>query len=111
MDYKTYCLNQAAAAQRYKSLKDTHTGEDLGQDAIVEWVEKYAKEYRENYERAYQNIIKRVTYKAKRILKQKAPSITDNDLETLAKIVVDQFTDIWTIEMSNEEHNDHIDEI
>ena len=111
MDYKKYCQNQVDAAKRYKSLKDAHDGEDLSQDAIIEWVEKYAQEYREKYEEAYECIIKRVTSKAKRILKEKAPNIDDNELEILAKIVVDQFTDIWTIEMTDDDHDDHIEEI
>jgi hypothetical protein len=111
MDYKKYCQNQADAAKRYRSTMNPDNSEELNQDAIIEWVEKYAKEYRENYEKAYECIIHRVTSKAKRLIKEKLPNIGDNELETMAKIILDQFTDIWTIEMSKDDHDEHIEEI
>jgi hypothetical protein len=91
MDLKTWCKNQAEQAKIYKWNKGVELGKDPGNDAIVEWVEKYAGDYRKEYKACYDNILKKV----ENSIKDKA-SITDEQLHSMTKLIIDAFIIEWT---------------
>ena len=39
--------------EKHKWIKSEQAQRDLGQEAILEWITKYAKEFRENWEREH----------------------------------------------------------
>ncbi len=44
---------QRQEIQRYKWIASQHAQRDLGREAVLEWIQRYAAEWREWYEREY----------------------------------------------------------
>ena len=48
-DFQQFMLDQCDEMKRHKWIESEKAGRDLGNQAIREWICKYAKEYRRNY--------------------------------------------------------------
>lgn len=46
---KEFLDNEREEIERHKWIESEKAGRDLGYDAIVDWIRKYAKTYREEY--------------------------------------------------------------
>ena len=48
-EFKQYLTDEVNEMQRYKWIESEKVGYDLGQNAIFDWISKYASQYRINY--------------------------------------------------------------
>ena len=46
---REFLVEEIQEIERHKWIESEKAGHDLGHDAIMEWVLKYAKQYRESY--------------------------------------------------------------
>ncbi len=55
MDLQHYLEIQRAEIERHKWIESEKAGKDLGNDAVIEWILKYADIFSDNYEVGRQN--------------------------------------------------------
>lgn len=109
MDAKTLFKNQAEEAMKYKWIQSQKAGRDLGEEAVVEWVNKYAKEYRQEYNECFRSMVSIV--KEEVDTNEICKNIDPNCLETLTELIIEKFTEKWIIEVAKEKHNKHLEEL
>jgi len=105
---KKFMEKQIQEALKYKWDKGVRIGHDPGQEAISEWIQNYAAKYREEYDKCVARIVKAVSKATEKRIKGICPTCDKTD--QLSKIVVEEFTKIWFLEMTGE-HDEHVDEI
>jgi hypothetical protein len=49
MDLKRYLETQNSEIQRHKWIESEKAGKDLGVDAVIDWIKKYADAFSEEY--------------------------------------------------------------
>lgn len=49
MDLKRYLETQNSEIQRHKWIESEKAGKDLGVDAVIDWIKKYADAFSEDY--------------------------------------------------------------
>ena len=49
MDLKKYLENQNSEIQRHKWIESEKAGKDLGVEAVIDWIKKYADAFSEDY--------------------------------------------------------------
>lgn len=110
MDAKTYCMNQIEEIKRFKWIESQRAGRDLGEEAVRKWINKNAKNYRDEYNKCLEDIsikVKESIKKDEELTKQ----ICDECLEKLTKSIIEKFTEIWTTEITKDDHNKHLEEL
>jgi hypothetical protein len=111
MDMKAICRNQVEEAKKHKWIMGQKLGYDPGNKAIEDWVLKYAKQYRDEYKECFNLLTSKVFIKIKECIKNKHPSLTDNDIIELEKLIIEEFTMVWTKECAINEGDAHLNEI
>lgn len=111
MDMKRICLNQIEEAKKHKWILGQKLGYDPGDKAIEDWVNNYAKAYREEYKACFNELKIKVYNSIKNKLTQKYPSISEDDIQGISNMVIDEFTLIWTKECAMNEGDEHLKEI
>jgi transcription termination factor NusB len=112
MDMKKICRNQVKQAKNYERMQSEIVGYDIGEDAIVEWVNLYAKQYREEYKEVYEELVAKVQEHVTSLDDIIGTRLSDDQRKQIISIICSSFTDIWTKEMSlHGKYNKHIDEI
>ena len=109
MDTKKICMNQAEEAKRHKWTESQKAGHDLGEDAIMDWVNKNAEAYRKEYNDTFSIMISKVQEELEN--HSICKSIDKDYLNSLTEIIIEKFTELWIIEVAKENHNKHIEEI
>lgn len=105
MDLKNWCKNQAEEAKKYKWCKGVELGKDPGEQAIAEWVNKYAYEYRKEYNQCLRNITN-IVFMA---VQSKVTNVDEPTLRKITELVIEEFTKEWTKEQAQE--TKHVNEI
>lgn len=54
-DHKDFMSAQIKEIEVYKWLESEKAHRDLGEDAVKEWIKKYAKEFREKWQKMSKN--------------------------------------------------------
>jgi hypothetical protein len=107
--------NQKRLMEEHKWIEGQKLGCDPGEKACREWVEKFAAQYRKEYDAAFDQILDKVlshTYeKIKKLQEESKTEIPPEVLNSLARILIEQFANEWTIEKVMKPKNRHIDEI
>ena len=112
MDMKRICKNQVEEAKAYRRTRSEEVGYDLGDEAILEWVEKYAAEYRKKFNAVYSEIITKVAADGELIDIIVGKKLDGETHQELVRVICDKFTEVWTKEMTiNGKSNQHLDEI
>ena len=109
MNNKQYCMNQVELANIHKWCESQKAGHDLGEEAIVDWVNHNAAAYREEYDKVFHNMVSTVVADVKNT--HQCACLTEEAIFGIVKIVIEKFTDTWTIETAKDNHNQHIDEL
>jgi len=109
MDTKTLFKNQAEEARCYKWIQSQKAGHDLGENAVIEWVKKYAAKYREEYNDCFHQMVEMVITEVEdnKLCKE----IKHPDLEAITELIIEKFTEKWIIEVAKENHNKHLEEL
>lgn len=110
MDLKTYIRNQVIEAQRFKWNKGVQMGHDPGEQAIEEWILRYAENYKQSYEACYKRVVDKVFKTSVEKLKKLHDDLREEEINQLVQEVISDFTKQWTMEMANE-RNGHTEEI
>ena len=110
MDAKKYCINQVEAIKRFKWIESQKAGRDLGEEAVRKWISENAKKYREEYKECLEEISNMIKSSIKSD-KELTENICDECLDKLTKSIVEKFTEVWTMEVSKENHNPHLEEL
>lgn len=108
---KRICLNQIEEAKKHKWIMGQKLGYDPGEHAIEDWVNKYAKKYRDEYKDCLNKVTTKVYNNVKAKIKEKHDDLTDAEIMLIAKLVVDEFTLVWTKECAINEGDVHLEEI
>ncbi len=108
MDTKRLFMNQAEEAKKYKWIESQKAGRDLGEQAVIDWVQKYAAKYRQEYNECFRNIVKIVKKEVENCELCKNSKIP---LEEITELIIEKFTEKWIIEIAKENHNKHLEEI
>lgn len=111
MDMKSICRNQIEEAKKHKWIMGQKLGYDPGEKAIEDWVNKYAKIYRDEYKECFNYLLGKVFEKIKDDIKEKHPTLTDDDIIGLEKLVIEEFTMVWTKECAINEGDEHLKEV
>lgn len=111
MDHKKICLNQVEEMKRHRWIESQKAGHDVGEDAFADWVRNYASDYRSEYEETYEEMIERVTEEVRCEVQRSLPFADESIVRFLTKLIVDKFTELWTVEIAKDNHNKHIEEI
>jgi hypothetical protein len=114
MHFKTFLLHQKEEIEKYKWIESQKAGHDLGEAAVRQWVEKFAKEYRETYEDIFNELVKETADKCKNKLKEKLPGVSDELWNYVFAEVINNFTELWLKEMTcccDQAKKKHIEEI
>ena len=109
MDTKTLFKNQAEEAKKYKWIKSQEAGRDLGERAVIDWVNKYAAKYRQEYNECFRKMVDIV--KDEVDTNEVCKDIDPNCLEALTELIIEKFTEKWIIEIAKEDHDKHLEEI
>jgi len=111
MDMKTLMRNQIQEALKHKWLKGVENGRDPGREAINEWIEKYAATYRKDYDECLAGLIEATLEKSYPKLQGVDPNLSKEMMAKMAKIILEDFTNIWFLEMTHTNPKRHLDEI
>lgn len=109
MDMKSYCRCQVEEAKKYKWIQSQKAGKDLGDAAVIEWVKKFAADFREDYNAAYKLMIEHVKVETIKELKKNNMNVDDQLVENIVNVSIDKFIDRWTVDMSKDSHNSHLE--
>ena len=110
MDAKKYCINQVELIKQFKWIESQKAGRDLGEEAVRKWINENAAKYREEHRECLDEISKRIKNSIKSD-KKLTENICDQCLDKLTKSIVEKFTELWTMEVSKENHNPHLEEL
>jgi len=111
MDMKSICRNQVEEAKKHKWIMGQKLGYDPGNKAIEDWVIKYAKKYRDEYKECLNLIMVKVFNNVKDIIKEKYPALSNDDIISLEKLIIEEFTMVWTKECAINGGDNHLLEI
>ena len=111
MDMKSICRNQIEEAKKHKWIMGQKLGRDPGGQAIEDWVVKYAKQYRDEYKDCLNLLITKVFDKIKDKIKENHPTLTNDDIIGLEKLIIEEFTMVWMKECAINEGDQHLKEI
>jgi hypothetical protein len=111
MDMKTLMRNQIQEARKHKWLKGVETGRDPGREAINEWIERYASTYRKDHDECLAGLVEATLEKSSPRLREIDPSLNKGKMARMAEIILEEFTNIWFLEMTHPNHAHHLDEI
>ncbi len=111
MDMKTLMRNQIQEALKHKWFKGIKIGRDPGPEAVSEWINTYAATYRKEYDECFDVLLKSTLEASQPRLKEACPCCTKEKSTIMAKIVLEEFTNIWIFEMTKTDHNKHVDEV
>jgi hypothetical protein len=111
MDMKTYLNNQIREALKYKWCKGVKIGKDPGEQAVSEWIQQHAEEYREEYEECLRKLLNKTIENAEKKMNGICPNCDRKKLEKMGKLIIDEFTNVWFLEMAKTVHDRHVDEI
>jgi hypothetical protein len=114
MNLKTYLLHQKEEIEKYKWIESQKAGRDLGEQAVHDWIAKFASKYREEYEFIFSELIKETVNYSKDDLKKKFPEVSDELWEHIFTEVIKKFTEVWTkniVETKNIKKKKHLEEI
>jgi len=111
MDLKTYMTNQVRAALEYKWNKGIQMGRDPGPAAVSEWIEKYADKYRKEYDKCFEDMVEATFQAVSKRSGEVCPSCSDERLRKMSRLVVEEFTRLWFMEMAKNGHSKHVEEI
>jgi hypothetical protein len=109
MDMKSYCHRQIDEAKKYKWIQSQKAGHDLGDDAVNEWVVKFAAEFRKEYNEVYGAMLNHVVEETIKELNKSNIPHDDDLVKKIVAIAINKFTSKWTVDMSNSNHNIHTD--
>jgi hypothetical protein len=110
MDQKKICQNQVEEMKRHRWIESQKAGRDVGREAFEDWIKKHAEKYRKEYNETYEEMINRVTKSVEESVKVKFHKFSSEEMKEITKIIVDKFTELWTIDLANNS-NKHIEEI
>lgn len=114
MDQKSFCLNQKKLIERAKWLEGERLGHDPGPEFVERWVQQNARRYRQEYQQEYQKLVTEVANRCRSNLEAVLPGVSPDLWDAIFKMVIDQFTVLWTKELIEEESEDrkrHLEEI
>jgi hypothetical protein len=111
MDMKTLMRNQIQEALKHKWFKGIEKGCDPGPEAVNEWINTYASTYRKDYEECSEALITATLDKSLPLLQRLCPGADEETLAEMARIVFEEFTRIWFLEMTKPNPGNHIEEI
>lgn len=111
MDMKTLMRNQIQEALKHKWLKGVEKGCDPGPEAVNEWIDTYAATYRKDYDECFSALVSATLERAYPRLRKIHPDLNKETMAEMAKIILEEFTNIWFLEMSKPDHNHHVEEI
>lgn len=114
MQFKTFLQHQKEEIEKYKWIESQKAGHDLGEDAVRQWVEKFAANYRKEYEDVYKNMVKETATHCKEKLKKKMPTVSEEIWDYFFSEVINTFTELWVKESicgSDKNKKKHIEEI
>jgi hypothetical protein len=100
MDMKSFCMYQVEEAKKYKWIQSQRAGRDLGEDAIREWVNKFAAQFRKDYNHQYSTMVDIVADDVHKKLHSNGLRIDKDNLKAIVKHTIDTFTEKWTIEVA-----------
>jgi hypothetical protein len=114
MNLKTFLLHQKEEIEKYKWIESQKAGKDLGEQAIMEWVAKFAEKYRKEYEFIFNQLVEETAHRCKEDLKKKLPGVSDELWDYIFKEIIKKFTELWVIEIAtanSEIKKKHLEEI
>jgi hypothetical protein len=111
MDMKTLMRNQLQEALKHKWFRGVEIGRDPGEEAVGEWIDKYAVTYRREYDECFEVLVTATLEKSLPKLREAYPGCGEDILAKMVKIVLEEFTKIWFMEMARKERNNHVDEV
>lgn len=111
MDMKTLMRNQIQEALKHKWFKGVEIGCDPGEAAVGEWIDKYAVTYRKEYDECFDVLAEATLKNSLPKLHETYPGCSDESLAKMVKIVLEEFTRIWFLEMTKKDRNNHVDEV
>lgn len=114
MDFKLYLRHQRQEIERYKWLKGQELGYDPGEEAVQEWIEKYAADYRKEYEDVYKQAIQSTSKECIDELKKKVPNVSDELWGYIFEQIIESFTEVWLREIitcQNDKEKKHLEEL
>lgn len=111
MDMKTLMRNQLQEALKHKWFKGVEIGRDPGGEAVGEWIDKYAVTYRKEYDECFAALVKATLEKSLPRLRETYPDCSEDILAKMVKIILEEFTKLWFLEMTKKDHNNHVDEV
>ena len=112
MDMKTLMRNQLQEALKHKWFRGVEIGRDPGEEAVGEWIDKYAVTYRKEYDECFDRSGSKPRWRnSLPKLQETYPGCSEETLAKMVKIVLEEFTRIWFLEMSKKERNHHVDEV
>lgn len=109
MDMKTFCYRQVEEAKKYKWIQSQKAGKELGNEAITEWVSKFAAKFRKEYNDIYAAMVQHVTAETIKELEKKGIKYDEKMVQTIVNISICKFTEKWTTDISDEKHDIHLD--
>jgi DNA-binding transcriptional regulator PaaX len=111
MDMKTLMQNQIREALKHKWFKGIEKGCDPGPEAINEWIDTYAETYRRDYDECFAALLAATMEKAFPKLQDVFPDFDRDKMARMARIILEEFTKIWFLEMTKSDPNNHMEEI
>lgn len=109
---KTYLENQMLEMLKHKWIKGVHLGKDPGNEACEEWIEKYAENYRKEFNSFFDEVVSIVVRNCKDSMpKEIKESCSDETLMVVAKILIEEFTNVWLMERIKPCPNPHAGEV
>lgn len=100
MHFKAFLQHQKEEIERYKWIESQKAGHDLGEEAVRQWVEKFAANYRKEYEEIFNEMVKETALHCKKKLKEKLPGVSDELWNFVFAEVIKNFTELWLTEMT-----------
>ena len=111
MDMKTLMRNQIQEALKHKWFKGVEIGRDPGEEAVGEWIDKYAVTYRKEYDECFAALLTATLEKSLPRVQEIFPDCSKETLTAMARVILEEFTRFWFLEMAKTDHNNHIEEI
>lgn len=114
MHFKLYLLHQRQEIERYKWLKGQELGRDPGEEAVKEWIDKFAAEYRKEYEEVYNQAIQATSKDCIEKLKKKVPGVSEELWGFIVAQIIESFTEVWLKDIctcQNDTEKKHLEEL
>jgi len=111
MDMKTLMRNQIQEALKHKWLKGIEKGCDPGPEAINDWIETHSETYRKEYDECFASLLSATMEKAYPRLREMHPGVGQDKISEAARVILEEFTKIWFLEMTKTDADRHAEEI